>query len=56
MEKQAVLIDVMDAMERVEAAVALVTDGGSQTADSVVGWIGPAELAAATRKTARLMV
>jgi len=49
-------VDVMKALDRTDATVALVSDDpGKATADMLDGWIGPQEIAAAQQRTARLM-
>jgi CIC family chloride channel protein len=52
----ALVINVIKAMERTGAKVALVAKNPSvATADNLLGWIGPDQIAAAARRTARLM-
>jgi hypothetical protein len=52
----ALVVNVIKAMERTDSTVALVSDDPSKTGpEDVLGWVGPDEIAAAARRTARLM-
>ncbi|MBT5434443.1 MAG: chloride channel protein [Rhodospirillaceae bacterium] len=55
-ERRAGLVDVLKAMEHVDAAIALVTDHPArQDINDIIGWISAEEIARASRRTARLM-
>lgn len=52
----ALVVNVIKAMERTDATVALVSaDPAKAGPENVLGWVGPEEIAAAARRTARLM-
>jgi chloride channel protein, CIC family len=55
-DAETLVVNVIKAMERTDATIALVSDDPAKAGpDHVLGWIGPDEIAAAARRTARLM-